>query len=394
MTEQGRTGPPTGEAVKTRRLAGIVLARIASEPSEEAAVTRDLSAILGSRAGSDLWRVELSRLVAALVASGLVERDRTRLRATASGLAAAAEFVGLKKGLPAGWNATRDTYLVAKALDLASAPASRLKLLRKPDGLRALIVAHHWQLRIKGPPSPPRVRLALAVKALEQAFGNQVGSSIGDKSSLPAKAGRLLAAKLSSSGREFSSDARLVAALAAEAVGWRRSDLKSLQIAVLRRFIGIADESDGKRRAHRKLAARVPAPARNRQQAAGETLAPVAPIAGKPVAEQLAEQPPATPRPSPAAFAAAVHAAASETAEGWSGNRKAFISKVWAVIRGRHAGWALTEIEFKCMLTEAHRTGLVALANADLKDKRALKELNDSAVVYKNAVWHYVRATD
>jgi hypothetical protein len=46
------------------------------------------------------------------------------------------------------------------------------------------------------------------------------------------------------------------------------------------------------------------------------------------------------------------------------------------------------------MLAEAHRTGLIALANADLKDKRALKELNDSAVVYKNTVWHYVRATD
>jgi hypothetical protein len=56
--------------------------------------------------------------------------------------------------------------------------------------------------------------------------------------------------------------------------------------------------------------------------------------------------------------------------------------------------WALTEIEFKCMLTEAHRTGLIVLANADLKDKCALKELQDSAVIYKNTVWHYVRAAD
>ena len=46
------------------------------------------------------------------------------------------------------------------------------------------------------------------------------------------------------------------------------------------------------------------------------------------------------------------------------------------------------------MLTEAHRTGLVMLANADLKDKKALKDLQDSAVVYKNTVWHYVRAAD
>jgi hypothetical protein len=99
-------------------------------------------------------------------------------------------------------------------------------------------------------------------------------------------------------------------------------------------------------------------------------------------------------RPDPEGFARAVNAAALSTAEGWPGNRKAFISRVWAEIAVRHAAWALTEIEFKCMLTEAHRTGLVALANADLKDKRQLKELQDSSVVYKNTVWHYVRVQD
>jgi hypothetical protein len=403
MTEQGRPSASTGEAVEAQRLAGVVLARIASEPADEAAVARDLGAILGSRASADLWRIELSRLVAALVAGGLVERDRTKLHATASGLAATAEFLGLKKGLPATWDITRDTHLVAKALDLASAPASRLKLLRKPDGLRALIVAHHWQLRIKGPPSAPRLRSALAVKALGRAFGNQVGSTIGDKSSLPAKAGRLLAAQLSASGREFSSDARLVAALAAEAVGSRRSDLKSLQLALLRRFLGRAGESDTRRKSRRKLASSPSAPTTARPHSVANTLpTPTpAPAATSPIAREPLP-PPAPPpeqlatshRPSPSAFASAVHTAANETAEGWPGNRKAFISKVWAVIRDRCAAWALTEIEFKCMLAEAHRTGLVALANADLKDKRALKELNDSAVVYKNTVWHYVRATD
>ena len=70
--------------------------------------------------------------------------------------------------MPASWQAARDVHLVANALDLGGAPASRLKLLRKQDGLRALIVARHWQLRIKGPPSPQRVRSALALKALER----------------------------------------------------------------------------------------------------------------------------------------------------------------------------------------------------------------------------------
>ena len=99
-------------------------------------------------------------------------------------------------------------------------------------------------------------------------------------------------------------------------------------------------------------------------------------------------------RPDPEGFAQAVLAATAATAEGWSGDRKAFISKVWAELLQSHPEWALSEIEFKCMLTEAHRTGLLTLVNADLKDKLALKEIQQSAVVYKNTVWHYVRAAD
>ncbi len=400
MTEQGRQSAPTDEATEAQRLAGVVLVRIATEPADEAAVSRDLGVILGSRAGSDLWRIELSRLVAALVAGGLVERDLVGLRATATGLVAATEFLGCRKGLPANWATARDIHLVARALDLDQGPASRLKLLRKPEGLRALIVAHHWQLRIKGQPSPQRLRAALAAKALGRAFGNQVGTSVGDKSSLPAKAARLLAAQLSSSGREFSSDGRLVAALAAEAVDSRRSDAKSLQLAVLRRFLGRTETGETRRRPRRRLATNradqqaVSAPAHVAALPPPANLSPGPPGNGT-VSTPRADPPAATThRPSPSAFAAAVRTAADEISDGWAGNRKAFISKVWAVIRDRYPGWDLTEIEFKCMLAEAHRTGLVALANADLKDKRALKELNDSAVVYKNTVWHYVRATD
>ena len=394
MTEQGRPSvPPTETATEARRMAGIVLVRIATEPGEEAHVARDLSGILGTKGSGDLWRIELGRLIAALVAGGLVERKGSRLDPTAQGISAVAEFLELKKSLPASWEAARDIQLVAKALDLAAAPASRLKLLRKPDGLRALIVTRHWQLRIKGIPTAQRLRSALAQKALERAFGNQGSSGPTEKPSLPAKSARLLASKMSASGREFGSDARLVAALAAEAVGSRRSDFKSLQLAVLRQFLGRADGQSVPRRAQRRLAKKADARA-EANSGAPPTIAtpptrpaPATPISSTPVTADEG-------RPTPVSFAEAVLAATSETAEGWAGNRKSFISKVWAVIRERHAAWSLTEIEFKCMLTEAHRTGLVTLANADLKDKRSQQELADSAVVYKNTVWHYVRAAD
>lgn len=99
-------------------------------------------------------------------------------------------------------------------------------------------------------------------------------------------------------------------------------------------------------------------------------------------------------RPDLDGFATAVNASANLVADGWAGNRKAFISRVWETVQARHPGWALSEIEFKCMLAEAHRIGLVVLANADLKNRQHMRELQSSAVVYKNTVWHYVRVQD
>jgi hypothetical protein len=106
---------------------------------------------------------------------------------------------------------------------------------------------------------------------------------------------------------------------------------------------------------------------------------------------ELPPRPAAATRPDLAGFANVVQSAASARAEGWAGNRKAFISHVWSVVQEKHPEWGLTDIEFKAMLAEAHRTGHVVLANADLKDKKSMKDLQDSAVAYKNTVWHFVR---
>lgn len=406
MTEQGpQAAQPAMATTEAQRLAGAVLACIATAGGEESEICRELVPLLAAKGGGDLWRLEVGRLVAALVAGGLVQRSGKSLSATAAGMAAAAEFLGAKKGLPASWPAARDGLLVAKALEVPAGAGARLKMLRKPDGLRAAILIRHWGLTLRGSPSAPRLRSALAVKALDRAFGHQIGAEFGNKSALPAKAGRLLASQLSTSGREFGSDGRLVAALAAEAVGARRSDIKSLQTAVLRRFLGREAASESARAA-RKRARGEP---RGRLGSARPISPSVTPATSGPMAEAAAgaavvtppvEVPPkaaaagAVVRPDPHSFARAVQQVADETAEGWPGNRRAFISRVWALIQARHAEWALSEIEFKCMLTEAHRTGLVALANADLKDKQTLKELQASAVVYKNSVWHYIRAAE
>jgi hypothetical protein len=91
-------------------------------------------------------------------------------------------------------------------------------------------------------------------------------------------------------------------------------------------------------------------------------------------------------------FVHEVRREAGRLAEGWIGNRKAYISHVWRALAQARTEWGLSEIEFKCMLLEAHRAGQLALAHADLKDHKSLKDVQDSAVVYKNAVFHFVRA--
>ncbi len=107
-----------------------------------------------------------------------------------------------------------------------------------------------------------------------------------------------------------------------------------------------------------------------------------------------ATRPPAATRPDLVGFAKIVQAMARERSEGWPGNRKAYISDVWLAVKAERAEWGLTEIEFKSMLAEAHRTGHVVLANADLKDRRSLPRVQQSALAFKNTVLHFVRVAD
>jgi hypothetical protein len=362
------------------RLAGAVLVRLAATASalDTDEIARDLYSIVAHKLAAQSWSVALTGLMGSLQAAGYVAQVDGGLYATVGGRAAAAKFLGARKPAAAAWPAVRDGVLVARALGLERETTARLKALAKLDGLRALIVLSAYDLKIRGKPSASRLRAALAVVALERAFGNQIKSGLGEKPGLSAKSGRLLAAQLARKPRDFGTDGRLVAALAAEAVGAQRSDLASLRVAVLRRFVSGGGETE---------AATAAAKAERKFEAS--------PKAVHEPARAIETRPKVVPaRPDPICFARHVQTAARTRAQGWVGNRRTFISHVWEAIRERHAEWALSEIEFKCMLTEAHRAGLLALASADLKSRQNLKELQDSAVTYKNTVWHYVRIED
>jgi hypothetical protein len=389
------------QRLDTDRMRDILLLRLAVTGK---ALTRDglvkELAPLGAHliAASD-WKTMLERDLAALADAGLADVKASSVGATAAGVKRAAIVLGGRAAFPKTWAEARDVRLIGKVLGLESEPLPRLKKLARPDGLRAAVLVRAFGLKLRGTPSPVRLRTALAKVALGRAFGSSVEASREDRTGLSAKAGRTLAGRLARVPKDFRTDSRLIAGLAADQMDADSLEFSALQLAVLRRYVT-------KGEAPPKLTAAKPK--RGRANAQSIRLAP------KPVSSQLVlplplpagavvptaqpspklpvlQQPMTAARPTLPAFAADVLVLAQPVSEGWAGNRKAFISKLWKNVAQARPHWGLTEFEFKCMLAEAHRTGHLVLANADLKDGRNLSDVQASALSYKNTVFHYVR---
>ncbi len=361
----------------------LLLARAAGETgATQSELARDLGPYVTHKLTPAAWREALAHATAGLTIDGAISVSRNRVELTPAGREALVRELG-GKPLPKTWTDIRDTRLIAHALGLETLSGSRLKALAKPDGLRAAILQRAFGLKVKGAASASaaKLRQALAVVALERAFGNKLKGSLSGRTGLAPKAGRLLAGQLARRPRDFGTDGRLVAALAAEQVGAFQLDADALRTAILRDYVARGLSNDQPPPA--KASEPVPAQAKPVLVAAEPASSPAAPAPAAP--------PPAASRPDLSGFADVVLSAAGARAEGWPGNRKAFISHVWKAVQEAHPEWGLTDIEFKAKLAEAHRTGHVVLANADLKDKRSMKDLQDSAVAYKNTVWHFVR---
>ncbi len=340
------------------RLRAVVLVRIAGtgQGVPRADIAEDLGPLVSHRLAASRWRALLDREIDALAAAGLVTATESHIAATEAGAARAAIFLGLKGGLPRSHDAL-DVRLLAKALGLEREAGKRLSALGTPEGLRAAILQKAFGLKIRGAATPSRLRSGLAAAALARAFGNPFKAELADKLGISAKAGRLLAGQLAKKPRDFGTDSRLVAALAAEQVGAGGSSLAQLRLAVLRRYL------DGGQQ--------VVMPAR-RQPAKAPMPRPrlVEPAPASPSA-------PTTGRPNLAGFAQEVRRHALHKSQGWPGNRKAYISHVWHALQQVRPEWGLSEIEFKCMLVEAHRAGSLALAGADLKHNSSVKDLQE-----------------
>jgi hypothetical protein len=389
----------------TDRLRDMLLLRLAvsDKALPRDMLARDLGAYTSHIVSGDAWRSHLDRDLAALADAGLADLKSSSAAATEAGVKRAAITFSGRAAFPKSWPEARDTRLIARAIGLDNEAPARLKKLAKPDGLRAAILIKGFGLKLRGTPSPVKLRTALAKLALARAFGNSVETT-QERSGISAKAGRALAGRLAATPRDHKTDGRLIAALAADQARADGTDFAALQLALLRRFVtlgGATPQATGKQRRR----ATVKAKPVHRTVAGTPRLASEASQPGKPAPQPITTERlpgaggPSVPvrtsdavaKPTLAAFAADILALSVAVAEGFSGNRKAFISKVWAVVATTRPTWGLSEVEFKCMLTEAHRVGALVLANVDLKDGRRLADIQASAVSYRNAVFHYVR---
>jgi len=365
-------------------IADLILVRIAAEGgATRNMITRDLAPYTANKLSPAEWRQKSEQAIESLSHGGLAAEKRGRLKATDTGLKRATAFLGLGIEANEPWQVLRDVALIANAVGIDKLSGPKRKALVKPDGLRTLIVQHNFGLSARKSQTPATLRAALAVIALQRAFGKKIKSGLGEKANLPAKASRLLAGQLLDPAREFTTDAQLIAHIAADQVDARQTSIEDLRQALICKLTNALLEEKP-----------APKPAANSKKTGKKkTLRKTSKVS-------LAADNDTTPAPSPITadgrpdlpqFSRIVNGVASSCAEGWPGNMKAFISRVWQAIRDGHHDWQLSEDAFKTMLVEAHRAGSVVLTGADLKNKTDLEDFEKSATHYKNTVWHFIR---
>jgi hypothetical protein len=382
----GQSEQRTGFHTPPFMVRDLVLLRIAAGSATRADLQRDIAPILAPRISGSEFRRAAELAISTLGNALLISETKGRLTATAKGLQVAETSLGSARSLGPAWADVKN-MLVIRALETHDT-ASIKKAVQRLEGLAAIVLQNHFSISTSRVLSPADLRAELAIVALEKAFGNKIKTGLGKGAGLPAKPGRLLAGQLFKQPREIASDGKLIVQLASEIAGAREQSIEALELALLRRLTSTENAHDAAHIA--------PAPPKRPEPAHHQPRTPTPKAAND--RSPLTGSVPAVARslspPDIAEFCSAVVDAARPVAEGWPGNRKAFISLVWKAIRNARPDWGLSEIAFKGMLAEAHRSGRVELASADLKDGRDLKSLEESKILYKNTVWHFVRVQE
>ena len=352
-----------GQALTTRlnwpRIEDIVLLRLvvgAPEGETEVQLRKDLHQLIMHQMSVSEWRTGLGQVIVNLVDKGLIRP--VRANAYLINEQAEPRILALlrQKRMPtSSWHEIRDGHLVALALGLTP-NAKLIARLLSAEGLRCVIIAEFFKLDT----APEEVtldelRLYLAKVAERRGLTAGIRTEPIDEATLTQKDAVMMGAKLLKSRQVVESDGELMACLAAELIGAVNESAGELRQMLYHRLISAKDTG-----------AVEETPIQNVSQ----TLPPL-------------EE-----------FAAVVLEIASSSAVGWPGNKKAYISHVWRDLRVKFQRWGLSNAEYKELIFEAHRAGLLRLAIADLRDKNNVQDVNDSRISYKNSEWHFIRTEE
>lgn len=361
-------------------LRNVLLVRIACAGADgiaRAQVRADLAPMVEHRLTAAEWRRDLDQLVFTLLAEGLVVTQRMRLTASDTGRAAVVQFLGAPLPARAEWTEVRDIMLVGRALGIEVGQGARRKKLESAQGLRGAILEHSFGLPAAASRSVPGLRDTLARRAAPR--GQQPTKTRSKNGANPTIKARRAVERLLRRPREFASDAALLAELAAEQVGAQQTSVPSLRKAILRKLIGRPIE-------FRPVEIR-PVETRSSMLRASPTEADWLGTSARP--SVAAAMP-----PDASTFCRIVTHIARSCAEGWDGNRRAYICNVWRGVAEAHPEWGLAIDDFKSRLVEAHKAGGLTLAYADLRNKDNIELVQASAVRDRNNEWHFVRVTD
>jgi len=332
-------------------LAHLILLRVSCESDMGVgldAVRKDLKPFVDHLLSAGEWRQRLDGEIATLVSGGFVEVSERQVIVLGDAARERVEkFLGQPLGVEPRWVELKNFDLIAMALGMSQLGPRHIKALGGVRELRHAVLQRAYGLPFKRGQGPGALRNRLAGVALEKGFGAEFGKLSKGRVSIAGRTGRLVAAQLLAQPRDFADDGQIIMRLASEKVGASGMSLQALRLAIWRQLA-----VQTKRRKHQHQSD---------------------------ISSDLKM------------FSDIVHTKAKESAKGWPGNRRAYISHVWNSIRVDCPELTLDEGRFKGLLAEAHRVGYVNLINADLRNRKNMADLKASAVTFKNTEWHFIR---
>jgi hypothetical protein len=315
-----------------------------------AAQLRDALQLLRPQAPTSAVDAEREEWTRVLFRDGQLEPERRRMVCSVRGEERLRAGLGLRGGTRPTWTALRDGVLLVAALGLPQPDEAQLRRFRTAGGVRAAALARVRRL----PVSPyPTASEALGAAGWTELAG-LLGEALADWRRLPFGSGAVVSCVLGHrlGLRRALSASQLLGLLAAHAVGARGADVRALRAAILAGW-------------------------RERSAGAGPSAAPIAA--------------PAEGLDPPAAFAAAVRAAAVDCPVGRFGRGLVFVADLFEAFAARHPGGVADLAAFKQRLLDAGRSGLLSLVRADLVEAMDPQIVRRSEIRDLHATFHFVR---